>query len=101
MIPGTFRRAAGQQQHVAVQADAGGALQLRFDVGGDAQAHRDAASLGHCRGQDGGVGIIDRTGADRLARRHDFVAGGQDRDARPAHDIDLRPADGGQHTDFA
>ena len=53
------------------------------------------------RGDDRAVGVVDRGRAQRLARLHQFIAGREDGDARPARDGHLRDAAGRQHADLA
>ena len=55
---------------------------------------RLAAILVDRRGDDRAIGVVDRGGPQRLARLHQFVAGGDHGDARPARDGNLRNAAG-------
>jgi hypothetical protein len=66
-----------------------------------AEEHRLAAILAHRRGDDRAVGVVDRGGAQWLSRLNQFVAGGDDGDARPARDQDLRDPAGRAHADLA
>ena len=81
----------------------GADCQLERDlvVGKAAERHRLAAGLRHRRRDDRAVGIVDRRRPQRLARRHQFVAGREHRDARPPHDVDLGDAAGREHADLA
>ena len=95
-------RAARQHQHVAgLQRLAHRGFELRLVVGDGAEKHRLAAVLRDRRRDDRAVGVVDRGRAQRLAGLHQFVAGGDDGDARPARDGDLRDAAGRQHADLA
>jgi hypothetical protein len=47
------------------------------------------------------VGVVDRSRAQRPAGLHQFVARGNDRNARAARDAHLRDAAGRQHADLA
>ena len=76
-------------------------FELRFVVGDGAEKMGLAAILRDRRGDDRAVGVVDRGRAQRLAGLHQFVAGGDDGDARPARDGDLRDAAGRQHADLA
>ena len=97
-----FGRAARQHQHVAgFQRLAHRGFELRFVVGDGAEKMRLAAVLRDRRRDDRAVGVVDRGRAQRLAGLHQFVAGGDDGDARPARDGNLRDAAGRQHADLA
>ena len=63
-IAGTFRGAAGQHQHVAVaERIAHGGFEQRLIIGDGADETCVAAVLGDRRGDDGAVGIVDRSRA--------------------------------------
>ena len=54
------------------------------------------------RGRDDrAVAVVDRARPQRVARRDQFVAGRQHRDARPPHHVDLGEAARRQHADLA
>ena len=101
-IPSALRRAAGEDHDVAGREPRiDEARQHNLVVGADAERLCRAARLLDRGGKDRGVRIIDHPGLDRLARRHDLVAGRNDRDARPPPDLDCCNADRGQHANLA
>ena len=86
-IARALRGAAGQHQHVAgLKRPAHGGFELFLVIGNGAEEDRLAAVLVHRRGDDRAVGVVDRGGAQRLAGLHQFVAGRDHGDARPARD---------------
>ena len=89
-VAGAFRGAARQHQHVAgCERIAHRGFELRLVVGNGAEKHRLAAILGDRRGDDRAIGVVDRGRAQRQTRLHQFVAGRDDGDARPARDGDF------------
>ena len=101
-VAGALRGAAGQHQHVAgFERLAHRGFEFFLVIGDGAEKHRLAAVLADRRGDDGAVGVVDRGRAQRLSRLHQFVAGGDHRDARPSRDRNLRDAAGRQHADLA
>ena len=101
-IARTFRGAAGEQHDVASGEPVGDeALQHALLVGADAEGDRHSARLGDRGGEDRGVRIVNPAGPDRLSRRHDLVAGRDDRDQRPAPHLDRGEPDRRQHADLA
>src|SRR5512141_3441811 len=69
-------------------------------VPGDAEEDRLRAGLPDGRGQRQRVAVDDLAAPRLLAQLDQLVAGGEDRDPRPAIDRHGRLADGGQHADF-
>ena len=62
--------------------------------------NRLAAVLVHRRRDDGAVGVVDFGRTEPPARLHQFVAGGDHGDARPARDDDLGNPAGRAHADL-
>ena len=77
------------------------APQLVEVVPADAQRHGLATLLRDRGAEDRGVGIVDLAGPDRLARRNQLVARGDDGDGWPAMDRHLGQPDRRQHADLA
>ena len=101
-VAGAFRGAAGQHHHVAFgKRLAHRFFQRRLVVGKGTHGDRLAASFGDRGGNDGAIAVIDAGGAQRLAWRHQLVAGGKHRDVRPPHHGDARQPAGGEHADLA
>jgi hypothetical protein len=83
----TFRGAAGQHQHVrAFERAAHCRFKRLLVVRNGAEKDRFAAVLVDGRGDDRTIGVIDGGGTERFSRLHQFIAGGDDGDARPARD---------------
>ena len=102
-IARALRGAARQHQHVAgLQAPAASRLRAaprRRDMAPRTPASPPFSAI--AARDDRAVGVVDRGRAQRLAGLHQFVAGREDGDARPARDGDLRDAAGRQHADLA
>ena len=64
----------------------------RIVVGNDAEMDRLASELGDGSADDRGVRVVHGCPAARVSRRHDLVAGREDRHARPPIDVHLRDA---------
>ena len=97
-----FGRAARQHQHVAGrQRLAHRGFELRLVIGDGAEKCASPPFSADRRRDDRAVGVVDRGRAQRLAGLHQFIAGGDDGDARPARDAHLRDAAGRQHADLA
>ena len=78
-----------------------GLLQASFVVPHDAERDRLGPELADGVGDQGRVGVIDRGGTERLARRDDLIAGRNDRDSRLANDRDAPHPDRGQDARLA
>ena len=76
-------------------------LERGLVVGKGAERHRLAAGFRDRRGDDGAVAVVDAAPAERLARRHQLVAGREHRHLRPPHHVDRGEAAGRQHADLA
>ena len=101
-IAGALRGAAGQHQHLAGRERiTHRSFELVFVVGNGAEKHRFAAIFVHRRCDDRTIGVIDCGRRQRLTGLHQFVAGRDHRNARPAGDGDVRDAAGRQHADLA
>ncbi len=100
--PAPFEVPPRQHHHVAAtERAAHGVVERLFVVGKGAEGNRFAAGFADGRRDDRAVGVVDAGRLQRLAGRHQFVAGREHGDLRPAHDIDLGDAAGGQHADLA
>ncbi len=101
-VAGALRGAAREHQHVAdCKRRAHGSFEGFFVVDNGAEKHRVAAVLGNRRGDDRAIAVVDRGGAQRRARLHQFVAGGDDSNPDRSRDRNLRDAAGRQHADLA
>ena len=101
-IAGALGGAAGHYQHVAFEKRAPHRrLELRIIVRDRAEKDRIAAVLIYRSSDDRAVGIVDRGGAQRRTRLHQFVTGRDDGNARPARDADIRDAACRQNADLA
>ena len=78
------RAAAGEHEHVFLQAFVDRARQVVDRVGRGAVRHRDAAVLGDDRREREPVDVVDLAGRERLAGFDDLVAGRENGDARRA-----------------
>ncbi len=68
-------------------------------VGHVAQVGDDAALAAQQRAQHEAVGVVDRSGRQRLAGHHQLIPGGEQRDARPRRDVQAGHAHGGRQAD--
>ena len=101
-IAGTLGGAAGEQHQIAArQRILDGALERGLVVRHGAEPDRLAAGFGDGRRDDRTVAVIDFRRRQRIARRHQLVAGREHRDIRLAHHLDRRDAAGRQHADLA
>ena len=95
------RCAAGGDQHVDAVHRVGHRGNRLARVLRDRQHDRLAAGGAHQGGERMRVRTDDAAGRDRLARHGDLVAGGEDRDARPAVHSEPRMVGGGGKADVA
>ena len=100
-VAGALRGAARHHQHVARrERPAHRGFEPFLIIGNGAEKACLTTVLVHGRRHDRAVGVVDRGRTQRLARLHQFVAGGQHRHARPPHDLDLRDPTRRQHADL-
>ncbi|MEY9923187.1 hypothetical protein ABIF99_009502 [Bradyrhizobium japonicum] len=97
-----LRGAAREHQHVGVrQRAAHGGFEFCLIVGNGAEEHRLAAVLVDRGGDDGAVGVVDRSRRERLAGLNQFVTGGDHGNTRLARDSHLGNAASRQHAYLA
>ena len=96
------RAAAGKDDEVGVARTASSAA-ISASIVSCAGAVRlgDAAVRRDDRAERKAVDVVDLAGRERPARLDDFVAGREDRDARPRVHLDVGAADRGQRADAA
>jgi hypothetical protein len=101
-IAGALRSAARKNHHVARGKPLmDEARQHDLVVGSDAERLRAPAGFLDGSGEDCSVRIVDRAGADRVARRDNLVAGRDNGYLRPPPDFDSGATDRRQHANLA
>lgn len=101
-IARTFRRAAGEHQHVGIrQRLAHGSLELGFIVWNGAEENRLAAVLIDCGCDDGAIGVVDRGRPKCLSGLHQFITGGDHGNPRLPRNFHLGDAASRQHADLS
>jgi hypothetical protein len=90
-----------EEDEVARQPPVERGVERRFVVADDPERDRLAPQHADGVGEHRRVGVVNGRGADRRAGGDDLVAGREDRDPRPADDLDRAPADRGEDAGLA
>lgn len=91
---------AGDEEHVGLNGFSQRGVESFGGVGGGGKDEGIATGTGDERGEHGSVGVADFAGAGGDIDGNEFVAGGEDGDARPCKDFEPGVAAGGGEGDL-